>query len=269
MNQISVVIVSFNEEKNIGRCIDSVMWVADEIIVLDSYSTDATVAIAREKGAVVLQEPFTGYVQQKNKTIPLTKYNYVLSLDADEALSIELADAILEAKRHSRFRGFTMKRCSRFCGQFIRHGLWYPDKKLRLFDKRIGRWGGLNPHDLVELPADEPVQHLEGEILHFAFDSIPEYLERNDVLSSIAAQSLFDRGKKVPAYKIILSPLWAFVNGYLLRLGFLEGYNGLLIAIHSAKQSYMKYFKLKQLLRRAPVMKHAALSMAQPVEAAV
>lgn len=269
MNKISVVIVSFNEEENIGRCIDSVRWVADEIIVLDSYSTDATVAIARQKGAIVQQESFTGYIQQKNKALPLTKYNYVLNLDADEALSIELADAILEAKRHSTSRAFTMKRCSRFCGRFIRHGLWYPDKKLRLFDKRIGRWGGMNPHDKIELPAGEPVQQLEGEILHFAFDSITDYLERNDAISSIAAQSLFERGKKVAWYKIALSPAWAFINGYLLRLGFLEGYYGLLIAVHTANQSFMKYYKLKQLQRRGPSIKHVPLTLQQPAEVVV
>jgi len=269
MNKVSVVIISFNEEDNIGRCIESVRWVADEIVVLDSYSTDRTVAIARQKGATVVQDHFNGYIQQKNKTFQLTKFNYILSMDADEALSIELADAILEAKRHSGFKAFTMNRCNCFCGQFIRHGLWYPDRKLRLFDKRIAKWGGMNPHDKIVLLNNTPVKHLKGEILHYAFNSVAEYLERNDIISSIAAQSLFTSGKKVPAIKILASPAWSFINGYFFRLGFLEGYYGLLIAFHTAKLSYLKYRKLLQLHKQEPVLKTKHLPIQQPAKAAV
>lgn len=269
MIALSVVIITFNEEKNIGRCIDSVRWVADEIIVLDSWSTDDTVDIARQKGAIVKQEQFAGYIQQKNRAIQFAKYNYVLSIDADEALSIDLANAILEAKRHSGFKAFTMKRCTCFCGQFIRRGLWYPDKKLRLFDKRVARWGGMNPHDKIELLIDTPVTELQGELFHYSFDSVEGYLERNEILSSIAAQSLFTSRKKVHWSKIMLSPLWAFINGYFLRLGFLEGYNGLLIAVHTANLSYLKYRKLKQLKRELPAKQSIQLTMQQPAKAAV
>jgi glycosyltransferase involved in cell wall biosynthesis len=269
INAISVVIVSFNEEKNIGRCIDSVRWVADEIIVVDSYSTDSTVAIAKHKGAIVKQEQFTGYIQQKNKALQLASNNYILNLDADEALSIELADAILEAKRHSNFKAFTMNRCSCFCGQFIRRGLWYPDRKLRLFDRRVARWGGMNPHDKIELLLNTPVKHLEGEILHYAFDTVAEYLERNETISAIAAQSLFTSGKKVSWSKIILSPFWAFINGYFLRMGFLDGYHGLLIAVHTARQSYLKYLKLQQLQRQESTAKNNHIIIQQPAKAAL
>jgi len=166
MNKVSVVVITFNEEKNIGRCLDSVKSVADEIIVLDSYSTDATVAIALQKGALIHQQSFAGYIQQKNKAIKLASNNNVLLLDADEALSEELAASIATVKQNSDHQAFSMNRCNIYCGQPIRHGLWYPDRKLRLFDKRIGACGGLNPHDKIVLTENCAVQQLKGDLLH-------------------------------------------------------------------------------------------------------
>jgi hypothetical protein len=200
-------------------------------------------------GAIVHQSKFAGYINQKNKVISMASYNYVLLLDADEALSDELVISILEAKMRFDFRAYSMKRCSNFRGKYIRHGLWYPDKKLRLFDKRIGACGGLNPHDKILMQEDVEVKLLKGDLLHYTYDSVEEYRNRNDEVSTVAAQSLYDAGIKKARLKIILSPLWAFVNGYFLRLGFIEGYNGFIIAIHTAQQSYLKYQKLRQLQR--------------------
>ncbi len=250
MQALSVVIITYNEENNIGRCIQSVNKVADEIIVVDSFSNDTTVTIALSMGAIVKQSKFDGYINQKNKAIILATNNFILLLDADEALSDELSSSILKAKKDLLFNAYSMNRCSFFCGRFIRHGLWYPDKKLRLFNKAMGKCGGMNPHDRILMVEGITVKHLNGDLLHYTFDTQEEYLERNDAVSTIAAQSLYEAGIKRSWSKIILSPLWAFINGYFLRLGFLDGYNGYIIALHSANQSYVKYQKLRQLYRK-------------------
>jgi hypothetical protein len=143
-----------------------------------------------------------------------------------------------------------MKRCNIFRGKYIRRGLWYPDRKLRLFDKRFGHCGGLNPHDIILMQENTGVKLLNGDLFHLTFDDIKAYRRRNNEISSVIAQSLFDAGIKKSAYKIIFSPLWSFINGYFLRLGFLEGYNGFMIAALTAQQSFLKYQKLRQLQRQ-------------------
>ena len=250
MQPLSVVIITYNEEKNIGRCLQSVNTIADEIIVVDSFSHDNTVQIAVDSGAIVKQSKFDGYINQKNKAINMATNDLVLLLDADEAVGGELCHSIMQVKENSAFKAYIMNRCSFFCGKFIRHGLWYPERKLRLFDKRFGKCGGLNPHDKIIMNGEFPVKHLKGDLLHYTYDSMEEYLLRNDAVSTIAAQSLFDAGIRKPRAKILLSPLWAFLNGYILRMGFLEGYNGFVIAIHTANQSYSKYHNLRRLHKR-------------------
>lgn len=250
MTPLSVVIITYNEERNIGRCIDSVLPIADEIIILDSFSQDNTVKIAYEKGAIIKQSTFEGYINQKNMAISLASNNYVLLMDADESLTTQLCQSIKDEKLDFKFKAYSMKRCSRFCGIFIKYGLWYPDKKIRLFDKTIGICGGFNPHDRIILDNDIKVRELKGDLLHFAFDSFEEYYSRNEEVSSIAAKSLYEADIKPPWTKIILSPCWAFINGYLFRLGFLNGYRGFIIALYTSKQSYAKYYKLKQLKKQ-------------------
>jgi glycosyltransferase involved in cell wall biosynthesis len=250
MNALSVVVITLNEEKNIRRCIESVMEVADEIIVIDSFSNDSTVQIATALGATVTQSVFNGYINQKNKAIKEASNDYVLLLDADEFLSNELAASILKEKSNFTYKAYAMKRCNIFRGKHIRHGLWYPDKKLRLFDKRFGYCGGLNPHDMIVMKEKADVKLLEGDLLHHTFEDIETYYRRNNEVSTVIAQSLFDAGIKKARYKIILSPLWSFINGYFLRLGFLEGYNGFVIAALTAQQSFLKYQKLRQLQRQ-------------------
>ena len=149
MVQLSAVIITFNEESNITRCILSLKAVADEIIVVDSYSTDNTAGIARSLGATVYQEKFRGYIGQKNFALQLASHRYVLSLDADEELDEKLIASILEEKKSFPKRAYCMNRCTRLSGHFIKHGLWYPDKKLRLFNRQLGKCGGLNPHDKI------------------------------------------------------------------------------------------------------------------------
>ena len=251
MKPLSAVIITYNEEDNIGRCIDSLWRVADEIIVLDSFSTDKTIAIAKHKGAIVKQDRFSGYKEQKNKALQLATYDYVLSLDADESLSPELIYSILEAKKNFKHEAYFMNRYNNYCGRFINHGLWYPNQKVRLFDKRIARWGGMNPHDKIELTGNVTPKFLAGNILHYAYSSIQEHIERTDELTSIAARSIFESGKRKHWPRIILSPVWSFLHGYFLRLGFLDGYYGFVIATKTARQSFLKYQKLFRLQKES------------------
>lgn len=250
MKALSVVIITYNEEKNIERCIRSVQGIADEVVVLDSFSTDNTAAIALEMGAVVIRQNFYGYISQKNRAIQLASHDFILSLDADEAVSERLAAAILDAKQQVGQAAYSMNRCNWYRGKFIRHGLWYPDRKLRLFDRAIGYCGGFNPHDRIELRQPIAVKHLEGDLLHYTYHSEAEYEQRNEEVSQVAAQSLFENDKGRQWYKIWLNPAWAFLNGYVLRLGFLDGSRGWTIAVNTTKQCYRKYALLHGLYRQ-------------------
>ncbi|MBL7738077.1 MAG: glycosyltransferase family 2 protein [Chitinophagaceae bacterium] len=249
MQPLSVVIITFNEEQNIARCLHSVRTLADEIIVLDSYSTDNTAAIARSLGATVYFEKFRGYIGQKNLAMQYASHHYILSLDADEALDEKLVSSIIEEKKSLLHRAYSMNRCTNYCGRFIRRGLWYPDRKIRLFDRRIAQWGGLNPHDKIMLQEGFPVCHLKGDILHYSFNTVEDHVWQNNRLSSIAAVSLYNAGKRSSWYKMLVRPAWAFFNGYFLRRGFLDGTDGFAIAINTAHQVFIKYNKLYAIQR--------------------
>ena len=249
MHPLSAVIITYNEEANIRRCIESLGRVADEIIVLDSYSTDNTVEIARSLGAIIHTEKFRGYIGQKNHAMWLASHNYILSLDGDEALDEKLILSILEAKKSFPHRAYSINRCTSYCGHFIRHGLWYPDRKIRLFDRRVVQWGGVNPHDSIQLDKDFRAHHIPGEILHYSFHTPDDLIWQNNRMSSIAAASLYAAGKRSSWLKMLIHPIWAFFNGYLLRRGFLDGVDGFTIAVNTSHQVFLKYSKLYRLQR--------------------
>lgn len=247
MTPISVVIITFNEEKNIARCLDSVRDVADDIVIVDSFSTDRTEAICKEKGARFIQHKFEGHIEQKNWAITQAKYPHVLSLDADEALDDKLKKSILEAKRDLRCDGYTMNRLTNYCGQWIRHCGWYPDTKLRLWDSRKGRWGGINPHDKYEMDDDAKICQLEGDILHYSYYTIDDHYRQVNYFTDIASNALYQRGKKAGVAKLVFSPVVKFVRDYFIKLGFLDGHKGYQISRISAYATYLKYKKLRQL----------------------
>ncbi len=249
MELLSVIIITYNEEQNIGRCIDSVKEVADEIVVLDSFSTDATVQIAEARGAYVYRQKFAGYIAQKNKALEFAEHNYVLCLDADEALDDQLRASILRAKKGFVFKAYKMNRCANYCGKFIRHGSWYPETKVRLFDKRFLHWGGFDPHDKIIVPSTIAVCPIKGDLLHYICNTVIAHKKRNDNFSAIAARSLNKAGKKTNWLKILASPTWSFLHAYILRAGFLNGYHGLMIAYHQARYHFLKYAKLYKLQR--------------------
>ncbi len=244
MEKLSVVIITYNEEKNIGRCIDSVKEVADEIVILDSLSTDRTKEISLAKGARFFESPFSGYIEQANKALDLAIYDWVLCLDADEALSPVLIKSILKEKKKFLYQGYTMNRCSNYCGRFIRFGSWYPDTKLRLFNRNNARWTGINPHSVVEFLSAEKSKWLKGDIFHYSYNSIEEHTQQNERFSTIAAQSYLKLGKRSNWFKMTINPLWAFVRSYFIRLGFLDGYFGFVIAGKIAQLTRLKYKKL-------------------------
>ncbi|MEO8066410.1 MAG: glycosyltransferase family 2 protein [Flavobacteriales bacterium] len=247
MQRISVVIITFNEERNLARCLASVKHVADDVVVVDSFSTDRTEAIAREHGARFVQHIFEGHIEQKNWAITQALHPWVLSLDADEALSAELETSVMEAKQRADIDGCTINRLTNYCGTWIKHGGWYPDRKLRLWDSRKGRWTGVNPHDRYEMDGGSRIQHLKGDLLHYSYYSISDHLKQVDYFTTISAKAYAQRGKRADLLKILFAPVVKFMDGYLFRLGFLDGWHGFVIARISAQATYLKYVKLREL----------------------
>ncbi len=244
---ISAVIITFNEEKNIARCIKSLKNLVDEIVVVDSFSTDATVELAKSLGASVIQHTFEGYVEQKNYALSCARNNWVLSIDADEALSEDLKKSLKALKTLDESKVYSFNRLSNYCGQWIKHCGWYPDVKVRLFTKQSGKWGGKNPHDKYIANPGISVQHLRGDLLHYTFYTVEQHQQQIHKFSTISAQAYFEKGIRSNGLKIIFSPLSKFLRNYLLKLGFLDGYYGWVICSQSAKATYLKYVKLKNI----------------------
>lgn len=248
MKKLSATIITFNEEKKIGRCLESLKKVADEIIVVDSLSTDGTKQICLSYGVVFIEQPFLGYIEQKNFALSKASHPHVVSLDADEALSEELIKSIaLEKEKGFPHDGYTMNRLNYYCGRWIKHGTYYPDRKLRLLVLVKGKWGGQNPHDKIIMEETASIRHLRGDLLHYTYQSIEEHNRQMDRFSTIAAKALFDKGKPPSYFKLIFHPAWAFVKSYLVKLGFLDGFEGFMIARFTAIQSFLKYAKLIRL----------------------
>ncbi|MCC2548294.1 glycosyltransferase family 2 protein [Hymenobacter sp. BT175] len=243
---LSVVIITYNEERNIGRCLQALGDVADEVLVVDSFSTDQTVAICQSHGARVEQHAFEGYVEQKNYATARARYDYVLQLDADEVLTDELRQSIREAKQRWQGAGYQLARLTNYCGSWVRHGGWYPDRKLRLYDRRLGRWEGLLLHERYEPRAGQPVGVLPGDLLHYSYHSVEQHVQQLNRFTSIAADELALRGKtRVTLFHLVLKPVWKFVHGYFFRLGLLDGFAGLCIAVISAWGVFLKFAKLR------------------------
>ena len=247
MPALSAVVIAFNEEKYIERCIRSLQTVADEVVVVDSFSTDRTAAICKELGVKLYQQAFLGYVQQKDFAVGLATHDHILSLDADEALSEEMADSVRQVKENWTHDAYVFNRLNNFCGRWMWHTSLYPDRKLRLFDRRKASWGGVNPHDKVILQAGGTKRWLKGQIMHWLCDTYEEHLGKTDRFSGIAAQEAFDRGVKAPVWRVVFNPLWRFFHNFVIKLGFLDGYDGYLVSKYVALLGFLKYAKLRRL----------------------
>ncbi len=256
MKTISVVIITYNEAKNIARCINSVKAIADEIVVVDSFSSDDTLKIAELLGAKTYKHPFSGYVAQKNKALELATHDYVLCLDADEQLSEQLIESIKRVKNDLHFVAYSFSRCAYYRGKFIKYGTWYPERKIRLFDKRSLKWTGDYIHEQVIAKQGMAVYPLTGDILHFICDSRQEHTERSNNFSNIAAMSMFKKGKRASWVKMLASPAWFFLVDYFFRRGFMNGWRGLAIATEQSRYHYLKYKKLRALYNDKNIEKY-------------
>jgi len=249
MPKISAVIITMNEEQVIEQCLQSLDDIADEVIVVDSFSTDSTEDICKKYNVKFVKHEFTGFMDQKNFAVSLASHPYILSLDADEALSEELQKSLLEVKNNIKYDGYKVKRLSNFCGQWIWHSAWYPDPQMRLFKAEKGAWGLINVHETFIMNHDSRVARLKGDLLHWPCTSEQDLTYKIEKYSEIAAHEFYEQGKKVwfitPAFRMI----WRFFQTYFIRLGFLDGRKGYIICKTGAYSSFLKYSKLRKLTR--------------------
>jgi glycosyltransferase involved in cell wall biosynthesis len=244
---ISAVIITLNEERNIERCLRSLSGVVDEIVVIDSFSKDKTEEICRAYHARFIQQSFLGHIQQKNFAIDQASCEWILSLDADEALSEELRNSILTVKSTASIDGYRMNRLTNYCGHWVKHCGWYPDTKLRLVKKNNARWKGVNPHDRLEMNANEETGWLSGDLLHYSYYTKEDHLRQIEYFGDIAARELYQQGGKSSWVKIILKTIAQFIKSFVIKRGFLDGKTGFVISRLSAFATFRKYIKLKNL----------------------
>lgn len=238
---LSLVLITKNEESNIERCLKSVPFASD-VVVLDSGSTDRTVEIARSLGARVLQEEWRGFGKQKARATELAKYDWILNLDADEALSPELAEEI-----QNKFVdldplvGYQLPRLSRHMGRWIRHGGWFPDLQLRLYHRQNSKWTESAVHERVIAPNRAK---LKNPILHWVFVDVSDQVQTNDRYSGLQARDKYERGIQFSAFKLLLKPCSKFVETYILKFGFMDGLPGFVISVSAAYSVFLRWVKL-------------------------
>lgn len=240
---LSACIIAMDEEERIGACLESLAF-CDEVVVVDSHSSDRTRELAAARGARVIERDWPGHVAQKEYAIRAAAHEWVLCVDADEQLSPELRAQIvrLQERGFEGAQGWRFPRCSEYLGRWIRHGTWYPDRQLRLFDRRRGRWGGRDPHDRVEL--DGRVGELSGELLHRPYRTLAEHLETIESYTSLMARGMWERGERASALDLLTHPLARVLRFYVLKRGFLDGWRGLLLALLAGWYVFLKYAKL-------------------------
>jgi glycosyltransferase involved in cell wall biosynthesis len=243
--KITATIITLDEERNIARAIESLRC-ADEILIVDSGSVDRTVELATNLGARVLEAGWRGYAGQKNLATGEAANDWILSLDADEALSESLEAEIWNLKKSGpEFDGYTVPRLARYLGRWIYHSGWYPDRKIRLYDRRKAKWVGDFVHESVEVQGR--LGHLKGNLLHFTCESLSEHVKTLDRYTTLAAQELAAGKVKVPLTRLIADPAWAFLNTYILKGGFMDGPEGLTIAHMAAFYVFLKYSKARNM----------------------
>ncbi len=251
--KISAVIIAFNEEDRLTDALISCQDIADEIIVIDSYSTDKTVEIAKKNGAIIIQNEFKNYGDQKNFAMKQASNNWVLNLDADERISEELKSEILnikmkDIKDDNDFSAYKIKRKTSYLGRWIKHSGWYPDKKIRLFKKDKSHWEGrIHEGLIVEGPISS---ELNGDILHYTYRDVTDHIKRLNRYSKMQVEDIVKKGKKLLYLRVIILPPITFVRFYVWKMGVLDGFPGFLIALISSWSTAMKYIKAIELNRK-------------------
>jgi (heptosyl)LPS beta-1,4-glucosyltransferase len=245
---LSVTIITLNEEQNLRRCLESVAF-ADEIIVVDSESQDRTVSIAREFTDKIFLEPWQGFARQKNLAQDRARGPWILNIDADERVTPELKEAILSViQKRPPYAGFKIPRKNFFCGQWIRHGGWYPNHQLRLYLKESGSFAQREVHEQVVVNGQVGV--LKAPLEHYTYNSISDYLKRMDRYSDLSAKQYLLEGKKVSWLEILFRTKYTFFKMWVLQRGFLDGANGLILAVLYSYYTFVKYVKLKEMSTR-------------------
>jgi len=245
---VSGVVICLNEADRIGRCLESLAF-CDELVVVDSGSTDGTREVVRRHTERLIEQPFLGYVKQKNFALERAAHDWVICLDADEALSPELRDSLLAAlaRAGDDVAGYELDRVTHYLGVWHDHGEWYPDWQLRVFRRSRGHWAGMDPHDRVEL--DGRVERVSGRLLHWNYRSLSEHIQTTDRFSARMARSMHEAGVRFRLVDLLLRPLARFFKGYVLRQGFRMGMPGFVVSSATAYYVFMKYAKLWELER--------------------
>jgi glycosyltransferase involved in cell wall biosynthesis len=242
MPEISACIISFNEESKIEDCLKSLLPVADEIILVDSGSTDRTIDIARKYTDRISSHPFAGYGKLKNFATGMASHDWILSLDCDERLSPELQQSILAIKdRLNSNNAYSMARRTFYIYRWLNH-CWYPDTKTRLFNRTTAQWADSDIHESVT-STDVKVAKLEGDILHYSFDSFSDHLRTIDKFTEISAHELMRKNRKVNIFSPVTHASWTFFRLYFLKRGFLDGFAGFAVAVLSYMHAFIKYSK--------------------------
>lgn len=245
--KISAVIITYNEARNIVRCLKSLEGIADEIVVVDSFSTDETELLCKPFNVRFLQHSFEGYMQQKSWACEQAGFDHILSLDADEQLSDELRSSIFKVKEDWKSDAYSFSRLTNYLGKWIRHCGWYPDIKLRLWDRRKGAWSGINLHESVKMNANTSETKLKGDLLHFSYYSIRQHLNQINSFTEIAAKEGIIKGKNTSFVVIVFRSIWKFKRDYFFKLGFLDGYYGFVVCSMSAYTVFVRYLKIREL----------------------
>lgn len=246
--KISATIITYNEERNIARAIESLRC-CDEVVIVDSGSSDRTVHIADKLGARVVESSWRGYAGQKNYATEVSEHDWVLSLDADEALSESLEAEIWHLKKNGPlFDAYTMPRLAQYLGRWILHSGWYPDRKVRLFRRDKAQWIGDYVHESVKVTGR--IGHLEANLLHFTCTSLTEHLKTMERYTTLAAEQLVAQERRIGYGKLLADPLWTFFKTYVIKRGFLDGPEGLAIAYMAAFYNFLKYMKARNMAPR-------------------
>lgn len=246
MERLSAVVITLNETGNIAKCLAALQRVADEIIVVDSYSKDDTVQLAKANGATVIQRQFDGYGSQKAAGLAMAQHNWHMVIDADEVLSDELTAAILNLKNGEARGAYKMKRLTNYCGHWVRHGGWYPDEVLRLWWKGDAFQNEEALHEKVDARDNVEIKTLSGDLLHYSFPTINSHLQKVQDYTSKGAAVDIARGKTVSLLKLCCGPAWVFIVMYLLKSGWRDGFYGFVIAKISAFAAFVKYAKVRK-----------------------
>jgi len=249
MIKISAVIITYNEEKNIERCLNSLQDIADEIIVLDSFSTDKTTEICKKYNLKFFQHEFDNYTEQKNRAVNFASNDFILSLDADEEISSELQQSILKIKESNIFDAYNFNRLNIYCGKPMRHTSWYPDRKIRLWNRKKGKWTGDKIHETVEIESSVKKGFLRGNLLHYSFNSIEEHIKQTNKFTSISAEVLFKSGKNSSTSIIVIKTFGRFIKEFILKTAFLDGFYGIIVGSINVFSSFLKYSKLRKRIK--------------------